>query len=156
MDIQFSALATKSARRIQNGGKDANGQVAERAVSDGSGLPCRHCLQEIDAGADYLILAFRPFPDLHPYAELGPIFLHAEECPPYQADDELPVVLENRESALIKGYTGDDRIKYGTGRVVESGKIATQAADIFADPDVAYIHVRSAQNNCYSCRIDRA
>ncbi len=155
MDIQFTALETNLVESFQRGGADANGQTPERRISDGSGLPCRHCLSEIEAGAPYLILALRPFPDLHPYAELGPIFLHAETCPRHRPDDGLPDVLANRDTALIKGYGTDNRIKYGTGRIVAAAEIAAGAADIFQAQDVAYIHVRSATNNCYTCRIDR-
>ena len=33
----------------------------------------------------------------------------------------------------------------------------TEAAqDMLEDPRVAYVHVRSATNNCYQARIDRA
>ena len=155
MTVQFSALDSDLVRRLQAGAVDANGQVPERRQSDGSGLPCRHCLQEIEAGDAYLILALRPFPDLHPYAELGPVFLHADACAAYHPDGTLPAVLENRKTALIKGYSDDNRIKYGTGQIVETGAIPAAAADIFKDPEIAYIHVRSAQNNCYTCRIDR-
>ncbi|MBC8242529.1 MAG: DUF1203 domain-containing protein [Alphaproteobacteria bacterium] len=155
MDIQFTALETDLVENFQRGGADANGQTPERCISDGSGLPCRHCLREIEAGAAYLILALRPFPDLHPYAELGPIFLHAESCPKYQINDGLPEILANRPLALIKGYGADNRIKYGTGRIVEAADISAGATDIFLTTDVAYIHVRSATNNCYTCRIDR-
>ena len=156
MDIQFTALETDLVETIRDGGADANGQVPERHVSDGSGLPCRHCLKEIEAGAPCPILAHRPFDDLHPYAELGPIFLHAETCPRHETDDGLPEVLINRHSALIKGYGTDNRIKYGTGKIVETQDIAANASEIFQASDVSYIHVRSAQNNCYTCRIDRA
>ncbi len=52
----------------------------ERRTSNGVGVPCRHCLRNVEAGRDYLILAYRPFPALQPYAETGPIFLHAEPC----------------------------------------------------------------------------
>jgi len=155
MDIQFNALTTDIVYALQNGGLDANGQQPERHTADGSGQPCRHCLDDIDAGISYLILAFRPFPDLQPYAELGPIFLHADHCSRFAGRHDLPNVLLNRQTALIKGYSADNRIRYGTGRIVETMAIAEHASAIFADPEVAYIHARSAQNNCYFCRIDR-
>ncbi|MEM7642433.1 MAG: DUF1203 domain-containing protein, partial [Pseudomonadota bacterium] len=74
---------------IRAGGPDANGRPAERAISNGNGNPCRACLRNIDAGDPMLILAARPFPELQPYAETGPIFLHAEACAPWQ-DDGIP------------------------------------------------------------------
>ena len=77
-------------------------------VSDGGDNPCRHCLREIEKGKDMLVLTHRPFGNVQPYAESGPIFLCAEAC-----------------------------------------------ERVFEDPQVEFIHVRSAQNNCYSCRIER-
>ena len=56
---------------------------------------------------------------------------------------------------ILRGYGADDRIVYGTGGVVATGMILARAEALFADPRVAYLHVRSARNNCYQCRIDR-
>jgi hypothetical protein len=110
----------------------------------------------VGKGEDYLILAYRPFPVLQPYAETGPIFLHARPCT--RADDahEAPPMLARRVAHLIKGYSNDDRIVYGTGKIVPSHELDTEAAQILKREDVAYVHVRSSVNNCYTCRIDRA
>ena len=75
MLLRYVALPTEDVRALQRGGPDAYGMVPERRVSDGDGVPCRHCLKNVAAGKDYLILAYRPFPELQPYAETGPIFL---------------------------------------------------------------------------------
>ena len=56
---------------------------------------------------------------------------------------------------LIRGYGADDRIVYGTGQVVATAELATAAAQLLERPEVAYLHVRSASNNCYQCRIER-
>jgi hypothetical protein len=61
-----------------------------------------------------------------------------------------------RKHYLLKGYHPNDRIFYGTGRIVPSAEVAKAAAEILATPDVAYVHVRSALNNCFQCRIERA
>jgi len=82
MAIQFKALPSEQVRTLQRGGPDAYGQTPELRISDGDAMPCRHCLKNIAAGDAYLILAYRPFPELQPYAETGPIFLHAEFIPP--------------------------------------------------------------------------
>ncbi len=151
--MRFVAIPTELARHFQAGGVDANGQVPERAVSDGGGNDCRHCLTMIPNGAAMLVLAHRPFPALQPYAELGPIFLCAAACGA-GGGETLPDVLASPEY-IVRGYGADDRIVYGTGGVVATVAIAARAADLFADARVAYLHVRSARNNCYQCRIDR-
>lgn len=154
-DIVFIAMPTTDARHFQDGGLDAYGMQPETRISDGDGVPCRHCLRDVAKGEAYLILAYRPFPALQPYAETGPIFLHAEKCERAADAGALPPMLAKRKAHLLKGYSADDRIVYGTGQIVPSAELEAAAAGILAREDVAYVHVRSAVNNCYTCRIDR-
>jgi hypothetical protein len=157
MPIRFNAMSTGEARAYQSGAVDANGQRPERHISDGDGVPCRHCQRDVAAGEPYLILAYRPFPAPQPYAEVGPIFLHAEACERYPSGDEAPpMFMKPGRRYLLKGYHPDDRIFYGTGEIVEPHEVAVAAARILDRPGVAYVHVRSALNNCFQCRIDRA
>ncbi|WP_136622476.1 MULTISPECIES: DUF1203 domain-containing protein [Mesorhizobium] len=155
MTIQFKALPTEHVRALQRGGADAYGHTPERKISDGDGMPCRHCLKNIAAGDAYLILAYRPFPELQPYAETGPIFLHAEECDRAAGSDALPEILESPDY-IVRGYGRDDRIVYGSGGVIPTGDITARAVILLERDDIAYVHVRSARNNCYQCRIERA
>ena len=153
MTIRFSPIPTGIVRAYQAGGPDANGQPPERHISDGGGNPCRHCLRMIPDRAGMLILAHRPFPRPQPYAELGPIFLCADLCVA-GGGLALPEMLASPEY-IVRGYGPDDRIVYGTGAVVPSPLIAAEAGRRLEDPRVAYVHVRSARNNCYQVRIDR-
>jgi hypothetical protein len=155
MQITYSAISSDQVRAYQGGGRDANGQIPERQISDGQGNPCRHCLDLIPEGAEMLVLAHRPFEGLHAYAETGPIFLCARPCARYETKPDMPPVLSAGSEFLLKGYGRDDRIVYGTGAVISSDKMQSYADAVFNDPKVAYIHVRSARNNCYQARIDR-
>src|SRR5690349_21847556 len=151
--ITFIALDTDEVRTLQNGAPDANGQKPERHISDGHGVPCRHCQRDVGAGEPYLILNYRPFPALQPYAESGPIFLHAEPCERYAEMEKAPdMFFKNGRRYLIKGYYENDRIAYGTGTIVEPKDIAEAAGQILKRQDIAYVHVRSALNNCYQLR----
>ena len=154
--VKFVSMPTDITRAYQAGAPDANGQVPERHISDGDGIPCRHCQQDVVAGEPYLILNYRPFPAPQPYAETGPIFLHAAECPRYPEVAELPPVIAIRRLFLLKGYNAADRIVYGTGQLVAPADLSAAAASILARDDVAYVHARSGTNNCYQCRIERA
>ena len=151
--IQFIAIPTEEVTALRRGGVDGYGNTPERLTSPG-GMPCRHCLSMIEDGEDMLLLAYRPFPALQPYAETGPIFLHARACERYAASEVLPPMLDSPDY-IVRGYSHDDRIVYGTGAVTPTDKIAGRAADLLARPDIAYVHVRSARNNCYQCRIGR-
>jgi len=155
MPVRFVALPTEEVRALQQGGRDAYGLMPERRVSDGSAVPCRHCLLSVEAGQAYLVLAYRPFPAPQPYAETGPIFLHADPCARAPEGAALPPMLESPDY-IVRGYDAGHRIVYGTGAVTPTGQIAERAETLLARDDIAYVHVRSARNNCYQCRIDRA
>lgn len=153
MELMFEAIPTAVATALRSGGEDAYGQVAERgAISDGKGVPCRHCLHDTPAGQGYLIAAHRPFPVPQPYAETGPIFLCADDCARWVGAG-VPPVLRTSPDYLLKGYSAENRIVYGTGRIVAAGDIESYAAGLLVRPEIAYVDVRSARNNCFQCRI---
>ena len=67
----------------------------------------------------------------------------------------MPALFLSRAQARVRGYGEEDCIVTGTGQVVPSAEIATVARDLLARPEVAYLHLRSASNNGYQCRIER-
>ncbi|MCZ8152852.1 MAG: DUF1203 domain-containing protein [Rhodobacteraceae bacterium] len=152
--LRFVPIPTETVRAYQAGGVDSYGLLPERRVSDGGGNPCRHCLKMIPEGAGMLVLAHRPFGALQPYAETGPIFLCAEECTAGGGAD-VPEILASSDY-IVRGYGADERIVYGTGGVVETARIVARAEEVLARPGVAFVHVRSARNNCFQLRIERA
>ncbi|TWD57704.1 uncharacterized protein DUF1203 [Agrobacterium vitis] len=152
--IIFTPMPSGLAKNYRAFAPDAYGLTPEHRLSPG-GYPCRHCLSPIAAGTPYLTLAYRPFPTLQPYAETGPIFIHADECEAYDKGDTLPPMLDS-PNYIVRGYGYDDRIVYGTGAVTATDNIITRAGELLASAEIAYVHVRSARNNCFQCRIDRA
>ncbi|GLQ53924.1 DUF1203 domain-containing protein [Devosia nitrariae] len=156
MTLRFLGMPSELAAAYRDGAVDANGQVPELHISDGKGVPCRHCLGYVSEGEAYLVLAHRPFPAPQPYAEIGPVFLHAEQCPAYDPARGLPERHRNsNDRQILRGYGKDDRIVYGTGTVVQPDEIEGQADLILRRSDVAYVHMRSAANNCFTLRIER-
>ncbi len=152
--ITFHAYDTATISTLRAGGPDVYGNPAERATSDGKGKPCRCCLNQVPDGADMLIAAARPFPDLHPYAETGPIFLCADDCDRY-AGDGVPDILRTSVQYLLKGYSADHRIVYGTGQITPASDVSDYAEKLLDMDDVAFVDVRSATNNCFLTRITR-
>ena len=157
MDVSFHGIDTADVRRLQAGEPDVNGQIPERVISDGNGVPCRHCLQMVAKDEPYLILAYRPFSTIQPYAEQGPIFLHAESCTSYDgAANRLPLVLEASPDFIVRGYAKNERIVYGTGSVIAKEKIVERAHLLLEDDDISFVHIRSSRNNCYQARAERS
>lgn len=156
MTIRFIALPTEEVAALQQGGPDAHGQIPERQTSDGDGVPCRHCLTRVAKGEPYLVLAYRPFPNDQPYAETGPIFLHAEPCPRFEDGDAIPEILTERPEFVMRGYDERDRIVYESCAVIASDRITEDAERLLDIPRVKYLHVRARSSTCYQCRVERA
>ncbi len=153
-NIKFLPLPGDKVGALRNGGRDAYDCAPEHALSDGSGNPCRHCLGFIPRGAGMLVLAYRPFDGLQPYAETGPIFLCADACEPWSGAGVPPILAS--PAYLLKGYTADQRIRYGTGKIVAKDDITAYAAELLDCDDIAFVDVRSARNNCFQLRIARS
>ena len=155
MNLVFQPLEQETVENLRAGGPDAYGNLAEHAISTGTGTPCRCCLDNVPKGAAMLICAARPFPTLQPYAETGPIFLCADRCTPFAGNTEPPI-LRNSDSFLLKGYDAEHRIIYGTGQITQASAVAHYAKDLFDRAEVAFVDVRSATNNCFLTRIIKA
>ncbi|MEM1040743.1 MAG: DUF1203 domain-containing protein [Pseudomonadota bacterium] len=160
MSIRFSGMSTEEADALRAGGPDANGQAAARAISDGEGIPCRHCLKLIPKGEAYLVFALRPFSTIQPYAEVGPAFVCQASCQAHcdaalSASSRLPEVFADSPTYIVRGYRADETIVYGSGGVVPNTAIIDRSRALFDDPKICFVHVRSASNNCWQARIDR-
>lgn len=153
MKLQIRGIPTGECELIWRGGPDANGQPALVRVAQGLANPCRHCLQLIAEGEKKLVLAYRPFEKLQPYAETGPIFLHAQPCNRYESE-VVPPWFSYLEPAIVRGYGEDHWIRYDTGNVVAGKEITRACERILGDLTIAYVHVRS-KYNCFQCRVDR-
>ena len=154
--IRFVALPAEEVIALQSGGLDAHGQRPERQISDGEGVPCRHCLTRVAMGEPYLVLAYRPFPSDQPYAETGPIFLHANPCSRFEETGTVPEILTERPEFVMRGYDERDRIVYESCAAVPGDRIIEGATELLEMPRVEYLHVRARTSTCYQCRVERA
>ena len=152
--LRFLSIPTDIAEAYRNGKTDAHGKRPERQpASTGTGTPCRHCLRQVPADHPYLVLAHKPFKGSNPYCELGPIFLCAEQCDAAAAS--FPDAILTAEQYIVRGYSSGERTLYGTGRVVATADIAAYCQQLLTDTNVDFVHIRSASNNCFLCRVER-
>ena len=153
MKLAVRGIPSDRVDLLRQGGPDANGQPALIRVAEGVANPCRHCLELIREGDEKLVLAYRPFDLLQPYAEIGPIFIHTTACRRYDGE-RLPGWFDYMDPAIIRGYGSDDWIRYETGNVVPGAELTAACRAILADATVEYVHIRS-KFNCFQCRVDR-
>lgn len=152
MALKFEPMNAATAASFRAGNPDVYGNPAEHRVSDGDGIPCRRCMKMVPKGDAYLLVAWRPFTACHAYAETGPVFLCAAECAPDADVAGLPEFLDAPDY-ILRGYDAGERIVPGTGGVIARDEIESRAAALLERDDVVAVHVRSARNNCYHCRI---
>ena len=155
MTYIFSGMSSHEAQAFRAGALDAYDDPPELEISSGTGVPCRHCMKIVPKGKGVLVFAYRPFDTLHPYAETGPIFLCEAECSA-PSKTEVPEVLKVSPNYLIKGYTANQRIKYGTGAIVPQPDTDAKLNELLDDPELAFVDIRSAKNNCWLARVTRS
>jgi len=128
--------------------------VARVVVENPLSAPCRRCLRDGAPGEVMILFSYASVDGGGPYAESGPVFAHETPCQSEPIDDDAtPTMTADRELVVVRAY--DQRSWIHSARLV-SGKDAAHAiADMFANDDIAYAHVRSASNGCFTYRVDR-
>src|SRR5262249_57280802 len=108
-------------------------------------------LEEIKAGEPDLVLAHRPFPTAQFLRRAGADRLARQ--PMRAAHGKRKRAAHVPEArGLIRGYSANDRIIYGTGRIVTPTLLGETAHHTFRDPRVRYMHVRSARSRGVGAR----
>jgi hypothetical protein len=125
------------------------GHPAHVEVAGGTG-PCRLCLRPFAVGEETRVLfTHNPFPEgMTPSP--GPVFIHAVECPRYEADG-FPTTLDS-VPLLLEGYDGDGM---AVVRRAANGDRVREVQDLLADTRVLFVHVRHAKAGCFIARVER-
>ncbi len=135
--------------------------LARRSLRDAFGhqlhvernqAPCRSCLRISKAPEDLILLSYQPLPDTTPYAEIGPIFIHAHECTPY-GSAEFPSDFLERE-LVVRAYNLQGRIADAV--VAAPGEAEHAAAHFLDGSTIAEVHVRHRSYTCFDFKVIRA
>jgi len=130
-----------------------NVEIQPTRTEEPRAWPCRVCLEEASVGEEMLLFSYSPFERPVPYRNVGPIFVHATACEPYDRPATVPDLMRRRLLAL-RGYSAQDRMIECD--LVEGAVLESLIERFFANPDVAYIHAHNARAGCFVCRIERA
>jgi hypothetical protein len=116
--------------------------------------PCRHCLQLTKPGEDQRILfTYDCFDGVESLPLPGPVYIHAEQCERYDENAGFPPDIRSRNITFNAYGEGRRLVKQ---QYVDNGAVERVVEELFADPEVAYLHVRSTPAGCYTFRIERA
>jgi len=147
-------LAKQISTGIKETMRDQFGNEPKREQAQSRRSICRRCLRRFNPGERRLLFKYRPFQKEGVFAEAGPIYIHESDCRP-ETEILTGYPDEFRElPLLLRAYTRDDG--QVDSRLIKDGDAETVIDTFFADPDVAYLHLRDGESGCYYARIERA
>jgi hypothetical protein len=147
--LKYLAIPEEVAIEAREKKRDRFGHEVEALRDTG---PCRVCLRIASEPEDLLLLSYQPLPDTGPYAEIGPIFVHAKRCEPYSDSATFPADFTQRR-LVLRAYGHDGRIVDAT--VAEAGTAPERAVDFLSGDTVAEVHVRHESYTCFAFKIVR-
>ena len=129
---------------------DDAGRPMEPFADQEGGAPLRCCLRKSAPGERIALVSYAPLrrwaaqtgaaPGA--YDEQGPIFLHADQC----EGPDLPGYPFSNAHRTVRRYSVDGHILGGRLVAEDFEEAFTEA---FADPAVAFVHVRAVEYGCF-------
>jgi hypothetical protein len=145
------AIPTDVAESVRRNGKDPRfGHPAYTNTATES-APCRHCLRLIRPGEKQILFTYDAFEGTEKLPLPGPVYIHAEPCERYSEEGAFPPELRQSPRTL-NAYAKGRRLL--AAEYVDDASIDSALAYLGAQPDVAYIHVRSTAAGCFTFRMD--
>lgn len=152
-DFRVTAIPAWDLDRIRRRGTDDFGNaVVATTIRDQGGTPLRCCLRDAAIGERVALIGWQPATTGGPYAEVGPVFIHADACGGYPDIDAYPSGFRHRRQ-IFRAYDADGR---QVDNILVEGRNAEGAiADLFARPEVTHLHSRNVLPGCYMFTVAR-
>lgn len=116
------------------------------------GNPLRCCLQRSQPSEQILLIGYSAQSASTPWAETGPVFIHAEPCAGYRTPQELPVSMRTGPRVL-RSYREDGSMDYdGITAVADGQEVEPELARLLARPGIREVHVRAHPRQCFQFR----
>ena len=151
-NFAYLPIDAATVRAVRETLRDAHGNTLQVRVSDSDSTPCRSCLSATPRGTRLILFAHRPFATEGPYAETGPVFVHADACEPYRRRDVFPPDFRSRR-LVFRAYDATGSIHDAT--VADGADAEATLVRQFADAAVARVHVRNPAWGCYDFAVER-
>jgi len=117
------------------------------------GFPCRVTLEDVEPGADVLLVNYEHLPVETPYRSRHAIFVREGAD---RAARHAGVVPEQLRIRLLSVRAFDGSGMMTDADVLEGTTLSGRIERFLADPAVAYLHVHNARRGCFAARVDRA
>jgi hypothetical protein len=153
--LVFHALPADDLHRIRAAGVDDFGHDLRLVIADTEpGTPLRCCLREAHVGEQVALIAWAPLveaPD-SAYAEVGPVFVHADDCAGHVDEHAYPEGFRHRRQVL-RSYTASGDMQAAT--ITDGATAEIAITELLADPAAVVVHSRNVAAGCYMFAIRR-
>jgi hypothetical protein len=131
--------------------------LAERGVirmqADKSpGFPCRVSLQDAEIGETVLLLNYEHQPATTPYRATHAIFVREHAIPAQLAPGEIPALFRER-TLSVRAF--DNAGMMLTADLATATELQSVIHAMFANPQIAYLHLHYAKPGCFAARVER-
>jgi hypothetical protein len=149
-------IETATADRFRRTGHDDNANTIRRIVATApGGFPCRHCLQCAEPGETMLLGSYNLPRPRGIYWAPSPIFLHAEACERFAAEDEIAPIVRANALVSVRAYDAADQCLYDLGQVCAGEDVAAPLARALDDPRTEFVNIHTARPGCLLARVER-
>lgn len=149
-ELEFVPVPATDLDRIRCNGHDDFGNPLVARTS-GAGAPLRCCLRLSFEGEQIALVSHRPSSLGGPYAEVGPVFIHAGPCPGFTGSS-FPADFADRR-AVLRPYDSTGQMLDGV--LAEPGESEGELKRLFDDPSVALVQVRNVIAGCWNFSVRR-
>lgn len=122
-------------------------------VTEKPGTPCRVSLADAEVGETVLLVNYEHQPEDTPYKASHAIFVREHAVQATLDVNEIPHALASRLLS-VRGFDGAHFMR--TADVVEGSGLGETIETMFAEAEIAYIHVHNARPGCFAAKVTRA
>jgi hypothetical protein len=127
---------------------------ARRFVVDKKpGFPCRVSLVDSEIGETVILTPFQHHDVESPYQSGGPVFVREAAQTAKLEPNHIPMMFHHR---LLSVRAYDEAAMMIGSKVIEGRDLEEAISRLFADRDIAYLHLHNAAPGCFNCRVERA
>jgi hypothetical protein len=153
--IRFVPIPESVAIAVRRERKDpfGNSGLSPIVVDKEESFPCRICLEDARIGETVFLFSYSPFGRPAPHQTLGPVYVHAGACTPFQPSPRLPEVLRRRLVAL-RAYD-EEGTELVECDVLEGAALEERAQRALENHRARRVNVHFARPGCFACSIER-
>lgn len=147
-ELRVTAIDPSRLAAVRAAGKDEHGNEF-RPYGALGWEPLRCCLRVAGEGERIALISYAAFTAQSPWAEVGPVYVHADDCGGYPDSSQLPAELRTGPH-ILRSYHADETLDYDDIEYVPGGQdIEPMLRELVERPNVALVHVRAARTQCF-------